>query len=106
MLPGYTISDFDYKMSSMSNEQNTATQHCQTYKCTTLAQKEILIKLTLVEGKTIQEAAQVANVKASMARNIVAMYRQEGAIIQCSCGGNNKEKLTPEVLEHIEEAIE
>ncbi len=90
----------------MSNEQNIPSQNRQGRQRTTSAQKEILIRLALVEGNTIREAAQVANVNESTARNIVAAYRREGAIIEHPCGGNNRVKLTPEVLECIEEAIE
>uniref|UniRef100_A0A914WQB5 Uncharacterized protein n=1 Tax=Plectus sambesii TaxID=2011161 RepID=A0A914WQB5_9BILA len=90
----------------MSDQRNIAPLNQRRHQRTTLAQKEILIKLALCEGKAIREAAQVANVNESTARNIIAAYRREGTIIQRPCGGSHRQKLTPEILERIEEVVE
>uniref|UniRef100_A0A914V2P8 Uncharacterized protein n=1 Tax=Plectus sambesii TaxID=2011161 RepID=A0A914V2P8_9BILA len=71
----------------MSDQRNIAPLNRRQHQRTTLAQKEILIKLALVEGKAIREATQVANVNESTARNIIAAYRREGTIVQRPCGG-------------------
>uniref|UniRef100_A0A914VFE6 Uncharacterized protein n=1 Tax=Plectus sambesii TaxID=2011161 RepID=A0A914VFE6_9BILA len=71
----------------MSAQRNIAPLNRQQRQHRTLAQKEILIKFTLVKGKAIREAAQVASVNRP-------------------CGGSHRQKLTPDILERIEEDIE
>ncbi|CAH8586406.1 unnamed protein product, partial [Dicrocoelium dendriticum] len=91
----------------MSDEQQESwcptRRHCMR---TSFAQRETLTKLVLVDGKTTREAAEVAGVNASTARNIINAYKREGSNTQRTCGGNNREKLTPNVLQRVEEAVE
>ena len=90
----------------MSSKKSSISGERRRYRRTTLTQKEILVTLVQVGARSIHEAAHVAGVNESTARNIISAYRKEGAIVQRSCGGNRRSKLTAEVLQRIEEIVE
>ena len=75
-------------------------------KQTSLNQKEILIRLVNVDGKTIREASHIIGITESTARNIMCEYRKYSAINNHARGGNNKVKVTDDVREQIEVAVE
>lgn len=76
------------------------------YIKTTSSQKEILIRLTQSEGKTIREAAKMAGINENTARSIICGYRRNGTLLNLPRGGNNKIKITSHSLEKIEQLVE
>ncbi|VDL80264.1 unnamed protein product [Nippostrongylus brasiliensis] len=76
------------------------------YNGVTRKQKEILIKLALVDGKKTREAAMIAGINENTARGLIRAYKREGEIVERNRGGCNAQKITPEVMEFIEETVE
>ncbi|WKY01326.1 hypothetical protein Q1695_015373 [Nippostrongylus brasiliensis] len=62
-------------------------QHGHSYARVSSKQKEILVKLVFVEGKSTSEAATIAAIHESTARNIVNAYKTDGEILERPIGG-------------------
>ncbi|VDO62543.1 unnamed protein product [Heligmosomoides polygyrus] len=95
-------------MSERPNDDHDGdtTERRRRFLRTSTEQKELLITLVQVDGRSIREAAQIVGINESTARNIVSAFRREGAIIHRHRGGSNALKLTPEALQRIEESVE
>ncbi|VDP58505.1 unnamed protein product [Heligmosomoides polygyrus] len=47
-----------------------------------MSQKEILVTLVFVDGRTTHEAAQIADVSENTARSIINSYKREGETVE------------------------
>ncbi|VDP18098.1 unnamed protein product [Heligmosomoides polygyrus] len=52
------------------------------YSQVSRSQKEILVKLMFVKGRTTHEAAQIAGVNENTARGIINSYKRKGEMVE------------------------
>ncbi|VDO87237.1 unnamed protein product [Heligmosomoides polygyrus] len=72
----------------MSNDQQDVQQSQRHGRCSRVSQnqKEILVKLVLVDGRITHEASQIAGVMEKTARSIINSYKREDEIVERTRG--------------------
>jgi transposase len=71
-----------------------------------LSTQQNLVDLVVNRQQSIKEASQIINIHYSTARKIMSRFRKEGRLVKKRRGGSSPKKLTPFILQKIQELME